>query len=48
MSKQKEIIINYIEEISIKNDAKKRKHYHISTKYCKPSANCLAMFTQFL
>ena len=39
--------INYIEEISIKSDAKNTK-YLITKTYCKLSANSLAMITQFL
>ena len=48
MPKQKQIRINYIQEISIKNDAKKIKYYQISKNYCKLLANSLAMITQFL
>ena len=46
--KQQQIRINYIEEISIKSDAKKIKYYQISKNDCKLSANSLAMITQFL
>ena len=50
MLKQQQIRFNYIEEINIKNDAKKMKHYNISKiiialYYCKLSANSLAMIT---
>ena len=38
----------YIEEISIKRDAKKIKYYQISKNYCKLLANSLAMIAQFL
>ena len=45
--------MNYIEEISIKSDAKETKNYQISKiiialYYCKVSVNSLAMITQFL
>ena len=43
----------YIEEINIKNDAKRMKDYNISKfiialYYCKLVANSLAMIMQFL
>ena len=34
MSKQQQSRINYIEEISIKSNAKKIKYYQISKDYC--------------
>ena len=40
--------LNYIEEISIKSDAKKIKYYQISKNYCNLSVNSLTMVTQFL
>ena len=51
--KQKEIRINYMEEISIKSDTKKIKDSQISKiiitlYYCRLFANSLSMITQFL
>ena len=46
MIKKQQLRIYYIEEISIKNDAKNIKYYEISKSYCKFSANSLAMLTK--
>ena len=48
MLKQQQIIINHIEEISIKKDAKKIKYYQISQNYFKILANSPVIITQFL
>ena len=47
MSKKQQIRSNYIEEISIKNDAKTIKYYQGSKNYSKLLANSLTMITQF-
>ena len=47
MSKQQQSRINYIEEISVKSDAKKIKYHQIPKNYGKLSANSLAVITHF-
>ena len=45
--KQAELGKNYIEEINIKSDAKKIKHYQISKHFCKLSTTYTILINEY-